>query len=232
MANRSPLSGIWPLYDLVVRTPRLELRYPDDADLAVLARLPDEGIHEPGRSPFEHAWAEGPSRDRQLQSFRYWRSTQATWSPDAWSIDLAVVVDGEILGSQGMRAEGFRLRRSVDTGSWLVRRAQGAGIGTEMREAVLELAFGGLGALEALSGAFEWNTSSIRVSEKVGYRENGARLAVNASGRHRRLSFRMTREDWLSRRRSDIEVVGLERCRELFGIADGAGSSQPPLGDA
>lgn len=93
-----------------------------------------------------------------------------------------------------------------------------------MRAAILEFAFGGLGALEALSGAFEWNTSSIRVSEKVGYRANGERLAANASGTHRRLSFRMAREDWLSRRRDDIEVFGLERCRPLFGI-DGGGQT-------
>ncbi|MGB9112652.1 MAG: hypothetical protein WCF24_07990 [Acidimicrobiales bacterium] len=32
MAHRSPLSEIWPLYDLAIRSPRLEPRYPNDAD--------------------------------------------------------------------------------------------------------------------------------------------------------------------------------------------------------
>jgi RimJ/RimL family protein N-acetyltransferase len=218
MANRSPLAQIWPLYDLVVRTPRIELRYPNDADLAVMAKLPDEGIHEPGRSPFGMAWAEGPSPAREQDSLRYWRSKQASWSVDSWWMDLATVVDGEVVGSQGIFAEHFPVARSVETGSWLVRRAQGRGIGTEMREAILELAFDGLGALEALSGAFEWNESSARVSEKLGYLPNGERLVVNASGRHRRFSYRMPREVWLTRRRDDIEIIGLDPCLALFGL--------------
>jgi len=41
---------------------------------------------------------------------------------------------------------------------------QGQGIGREMREAILHLAFAGLGAQEALSGAFEDNVSSLATS--------------------------------------------------------------------
>jgi RimJ/RimL family protein N-acetyltransferase len=183
-----------------------------------MARLPDEGIHEPGRSPFARSWAEGPSSSRQLQSFQFWRSKQASWSVDSWWIDLAVVVDDEIVGSQGLRAENFPVARSVESGSWLVRRAQRRGIGTEMREAVLEFAFGGLGALEALSGAFEWNESSLRVSQKLGYEPNGESLTANESGRHRRLSLRLPRDRWLARRREDIVIAGLVPCLRLFGI--------------
>jgi RimJ/RimL family protein N-acetyltransferase len=204
----------------VIRTPRLELRYPDDSDLAVLATLPDDGIHEPGRSPFANPWTEDPSPVRKLKSFQFWRSNQANWSADSWWMDLAVVSNGEIVGSQGIRAEDFPVARSVETGSWLVRRAQRRGIGSEMRAAILEFAFKGLGALEALSGAFEWNESSLRVSEKLGYLPNGESLRANASGRQRRLSFRLSRDAWLSRRRSDIEIIGLEPCLRLFGLSD------------
>jgi hypothetical protein len=46
---------------------------------------------------------------------------------------------------------------------------------------------------------------------------------VNDSGRHRRLSFRMPREVWLTRRRNDIEIAGLGPCLALFGLeGDGA----------
>ena len=37
---------LWPLFDLVVRTPRLELRYPDDDLVYELAALTAEPIHE------------------------------------------------------------------------------------------------------------------------------------------------------------------------------------------
>ena len=42
-----------------------------------------------------------------------------------------------------------------------------------MRVAVLELAFAGLGATAAISGSFEGNIASARVSEKLGYFESG-----------------------------------------------------------
>ncbi len=59
------------------------------------------------------------------------------------------------------------------TGSWLGRRYQGRGIGTQMRAAVLHLAFGGLGAQQAVSAAFEDNPASLRVSRKLGCRDDG-----------------------------------------------------------
>ena len=225
MATRHPLAQYWPLYDLVVRTPRLELRYPSDEDLAVLASLPSEGIHEPGRQPFHVAWTEVDSPRRERDSLKWWWSTRANWSVDDWTLSLVVVVDGDPVGVQDLRAKHFVTLRSVATGSWLVRRAQGLGIGTEMRAAVVELAFRGLGALEAHSSVFDWNSSSIRVSEKVGYLPNGEELALRGPGRDRTLCFRLARETWLTRRRDDIEIAGLEGALTLFGL----GPDREPL---
>ncbi len=42
MANRT-----WPLFDVVIRTPALEVRYPDDELLVELADLTARGIHDP-----------------------------------------------------------------------------------------------------------------------------------------------------------------------------------------
>ena len=41
------MSDIWPLFDLRVSTPRLELRYVDDELGHALARLAAHGIHDP-----------------------------------------------------------------------------------------------------------------------------------------------------------------------------------------
>lgn len=57
-------------------------------------------------------------------------------------------------GLQEMRAVDFAVTREVATGSWLGRRFHGKGIGTEMRGAVLYLAFAGLGARYARSSVF------------------------------------------------------------------------------
>ena len=77
------------------------------------------------------------------------------------------------IGIQELRATGFPTLRTVETGSWLGRAFQGQGIGTEMRAAVLALAFDGLGAEVASSGAMDGNAASRRVSEKLGYEPNG-----------------------------------------------------------
>ena len=85
----------------------------------------------------------------------------------------AAFVGGEPIGMQDMEAEHFRAVRSVESGSWLGRAHQGRGLGREMRESMLHLAFEGLGAEEALSGAFEDNDASLATSRAIGYEENG-----------------------------------------------------------
>jgi RimJ/RimL family protein N-acetyltransferase len=106
--------------------------------------------------------------------------------------------------------------RSVETGSWLGRAYQGQGIGREMREAILHLAFAGLDAQEALSGAFEDNASSLATSRAVGYEENGEARNRRREGSGRTIRFRLGRPAWERRRRTDIEIVGLEECLDMF----------------
>ncbi|CAB4586671.1 MAG: hypothetical protein F2534_17845 [Actinobacteria bacterium] len=49
---------VWPLFDLRVTTPRLELRYVDD-DLALeLAELATRGVHDPEYMPFVVEWTD------------------------------------------------------------------------------------------------------------------------------------------------------------------------------
>ncbi len=49
----------WPLFDLRITTPRLQLRPPTDEDLADLALLAADGVHEPDFMPFSIPWTEG-----------------------------------------------------------------------------------------------------------------------------------------------------------------------------
>lgn len=226
MTNRHVLAEYWPLFDFAVTTPRLTLRYPSDDDLAVLTAIPSEGVHEPGRQPFHVAWTEVLSPRREQESLKWWWSSRAHWSVEDWALTLAVVVDGEPVGVQDLMAKHFPALRSVSTGSWLVRRAQGRGVGAEMRAAILELAFRGLGALEAHSSAYDWNAAPIRVSEKIGYVPNGEELTMRGAKRDRTLCFRLGREAWTARARDDIEISGLEGALALFGL----GPDREPLG--
>lgn len=210
----------WPLFGLRVRTPRLELRYPDDDLAAAVAEVAVEGIHDPGFRPFLRDWDAVPPPHQQRNTLQHLWNARATWTPTGWHCPLVVLVDGEPAGVQGLLADDFGALRVVGSLSWLGRRHQGRGIGTEMRAAILHLAFAGLDALRAESGAWHDNGPSLGVSRKLGYRENGDRWRLRGGTRDREVLLALTRADWEKRRRDDIELVGLEPCLPFFGAVE------------
>jgi RimJ/RimL family protein N-acetyltransferase len=110
-----------------------------------------------------------------------WRLRQI--SPQNWTIQFAVILDGTVVGAQDLGAQDFAHRRTVSSGSWLTKRAQGQGVGTEMRAGLLLFAFDVLGAEWAESSAAAWNTASLRVSFKLGYEPNGVTRVAPRPGR-------------------------------------------------
>lgn len=208
----------WPLFDLEVRTPRLTMRYVDDALAVDLAALAARGIHEPGFMPFATPWtrAESPRLERQAMQF-YWRCRAET-RPTHWNLGFATVVEGQVVGTSGIVGDDFARLRQFETGSWLGREFQGRGIGTEMRIAMLTLGFVGFGADLALTGAWHDNEPSLRVTRRLGYEEQGRRRALRDDEHaDRLLGFEMTREHFDAElRRDDIELVGCDAVRELL----------------
>jgi len=207
---------IWPFAALRIRTPLLELRYPDDDDLVALAHLAAEGIHDPGAMPFFVPWtrAEPADLERNVLQFNWGR--RAALTHDDWSLPLVVCADGAPVGMQDLFAKQFAVRRTVESGSWLVRRAQGKGFGTEMRAAVLHLAFAGLRAKEAHSGSFVDNPASAAVSRRNGYEPNGEEIREREGAPARLQRWVLTRARWEPRRRDDITVDGLDSCLPLL----------------
>jgi RimJ/RimL family protein N-acetyltransferase len=127
----------WPLFDLVVRTPRLELRLLRETELAGLVELVDGGIHPPETMPFFVAWTDVEPERRAREAAQWMWRHRANWSADNWTFTGGVFVDGKVVGVQDVGAQHFRTVRSVETGSWLGLAHQGQGLGREMREAVL-----------------------------------------------------------------------------------------------
>jgi RimJ/RimL family protein N-acetyltransferase len=208
---------LWPPFDLRLRTQRLELRLPTEDELVLVAAVAKAGIHPPDEMPFGIAWTALPSPDWEVGFMRYHWTKRAMWSPDDWTLDLMVSTADGPIGLQGLMARDFTHLRLVRTGSWLGRTFQGQGYGTEMRGAVLALAFDGLGAEIAESEAFLDNRPSAGVSRSLGYAPNGVgRLAPQGVARETQ-RFRMTRDDWSARRRPPVIIEGLDACLELFG---------------
>jgi RimJ/RimL family protein N-acetyltransferase len=131
-------------------------------------------------------------------------------------LPLAVIAGGVVVGTQDVNAERFAMLRAANTGSWLGRDHQGQGIGKEMRAAVLHLAFEGLGAVVAYSGAWHDNAASQGVSRALGYEENGDLIRPRLDKPDRMINLKLPRQKW--QRRDDITIENLEPCLEMFGI--------------
>jgi RimJ/RimL family protein N-acetyltransferase len=209
----------WPLFDLRLRTPHLELRLPTDSDLLALVKVARAGIMEEGRIFFAAPWHELPSPAFERQFLQHWWRSRGSWSPTSWSLGLAVVAEGQPIGIQDVMAEQFAVRKTVATASWLGAANQGRGYGTEMRAAVLALVFDGLGAQSAESGYFTGNAASARVSEKLGYVPNGEEVYAVAGERVVESRVRVTPATW-GRELVPVTIEGLEPCLKLFGVGE------------
>ena len=207
----------WPLFGLRLHTPRLELRVPDLADLAQLAEVAAAGVHDPGRQPFVVPWTDGTAEEVARSTLQFQWRMWGQWTPDNWSLHFVTVHDGQIIGTQALDARQFATLREVGTGSWLGRAHHGQGFGTEMRAAVLDLAFTGLGAQWAVSEAFADNAASYGVSRKLGYADDGiARHVVRGEavvGRR----LRLDRAGWAAARTVGVRIEGLTPCLPMFG---------------
>jgi len=198
----------WPLFDLRVTTPRLVLRVPGEDELLRLAERAAGNILTPEQARFMGAWTqlESPRFEREFMRF-HWRA-RAEWSPTSWRLGLGVCAGGELWGSMDGFATEFPQLRTVTTGSWLLPEARGRGLGKEMRAAIVQLFFAGLGAREVRSSAHPDNAASLGVSRALGYREDGTEMILSAVGAVEAVRMRLRREDWVPR--ADIEISGLD----------------------
>lgn len=230
MARRHPCAAIlapprpdavrhpfWPLFELRVLAPGLELRLPTDEEAIALARVAAAGIHDPAVMPFSVPWTDLPPGDFERGFVQFHWRTRGALRPENWQLPFAVWVEGELAGCQELAGEAFSSRRTVVTGSWLGRAFQGRGIGRAMREAVLHLAFEGLGAEAAWTAALEGNHASDRISVALGYRLEGVGTAAPRGIPREIRKFRLDRAAWSSRRRSDVRIEGLAPCLTLLG---------------
>jgi RimJ/RimL family protein N-acetyltransferase len=224
------LHDLWPLFSLLIETPRLTLRVPTDDDFPSLVRAITAGIHDPSTMPFAFPWTDIPSPERERQAAQHWWKTRATWAPDSWTLSLAVFLDGEAIGVQGLETAKFPLLRTGETGSWLSQPWQGKGYGTEMRRAMLQFAFEHLEAEEITSAAFVDNIPSNRVSIATGYEPNGITRNERRGKPDSTQRYVITRERWQSVRQPDsVTISGLEHCRFMFGLdaTDPAAATNP-----
>lgn len=210
-------SVVWPLAGLQVVTPRLTLRYVTDEFAVKLATLAANGIHDPATMPFSEPWTDVPSPELERNCLRYYWRNRAEASVDNWNLDLVVVAGGAVAGSCVVHGVDFPRQRSLTTGSWLGRAYQGAGLGKEMRQAVLHLIFAGFDADVAVTRAWHDNAASLAVTRSLPYTQTGTREELRRGCPDTMLEFAMVPGQWAALRRNDIRLIGVEAAREQLG---------------
>jgi RimJ/RimL family protein N-acetyltransferase len=167
--------------------------------------------------PFSFPWTDGGAEKRARTTFQHVLSTIAAWQPEQWTLSLAVLHEGTVVGRQDLTASDFSVTKEAQTGSWLGLAHQNQGFGTEMRAGVAHLAFRGLGARTLTSGAMTDNPRSMAVSRKLGYHQDGIETVSVRGGARTIQRLRLDRASWEAHRSVTVELHGLEDCREFFG---------------
>lgn len=209
----------YPPLNLRIHTPRLSLLGASDDLLERLVPVVRKGVVTGPPLPFDDPislYRDSPDRE--------WTWLRAVWNGRAkvsdafWRLYFVVVVDDEPVGIQDLIGNEFSAFGTVETFSWLGPDVRGHGLGKEMRQAVLHLAFEGLGARYADSSAFFDNRASNRVSHALGYRPNGIDWATRRGDPAEINRWRLSREQWAARRRDDIALVGVDECLPVLGL--------------
>lgn len=192
---------VWPFFDLRIVSPGVELRLGRDEELMGLALRAQGNILSEANRAFLRPWTSLPEGEFERSFLQFHWAARATVSREDWWLHFLVFPAGQTLpvGTMSIKGVEFARRRSVTTGSWLLREWQGQGIGTAMRRAVLEFAFGDLDAREARSGAHVDNHASIGVSRRLGYRDDGTEIVTGGHDEaHEAIRLRLRREDFVT----------------------------------
>lgn len=211
----------YPLLDLRVSTPFLELRAATDELLDQLAPVVHAGKMNADPSPYDDPISFHED-DPDLRVAKWLRSmwrARGNVDADRWRLNFVVVVNGEPVGMQDVIGVSFATFGTVTSFSWLSADHRGRGLGKEMRQAILHLAFEGLGAKEASSDAFVDNLGSNAISRALGYEPDGFDWATRRGEPARLNRWRLSRKTWEERRRTDIDLHNVDACQALLPLS-------------
>lgn len=222
------LEQVWPPFGLRIESPRLVLRHIRETDYPAYLAAASSGVRSTERSPFTAPWDENTPQELARQSLPWLYSQRGRIGPDSWTLMLAVFTkddqggEAKLIGMQDVVADSWQVLRTVTSGSWLRRDAQGEGYGKEMRAAMLTWAFDHFDAEFAESGAYDWNIASLRVSQTLGYFQSGTRRVTDAHGEEPEWEYqlRLPKNDFL-RPSWAATVRGSDRLKAFFQLTEG-----------
>ena len=172
-----------------LRTRRLLLRPWSARDEDALVRYANNrNIARTLRDAFPHPYTRDDARQ--------WLEARA--ADDGPTLDFAIELDGEAVGSVGLKTRSDILRRSLEVGYWLAEPLWGRGLVPEAVSAVVDYAFATFHEIEVVQAHhIASNPSSGRVLEKCGFRLDGRlrRAAIKEGVVEDLLVYSRTRDD-------------------------------------
>ncbi|MBA8825129.1 RimJ/RimL family protein N-acetyltransferase [Saccharopolyspora lacisalsi] len=208
----------WPLRKLTLVTTRLELRLPTEGELHELAALASTEDYDPAVPPLAGRHDTPAERGRRTLQ-HHWHSW-GTWTPERWSLDLAMFEQGRPVGIQNVRAADFARHGAIETRMWTHHSRRGTGLCTLAHTMVLHFAFEGLRTTQALAETRKDNTPAQLVLRKFGYRTHGADHADEQDRAVVWQGLRLTTEQWHANRpTTNVSMRGVDECLPVFGLA-------------
>ena len=137
------MENIWPPFAVTIRacddTGRgVDLRVMRDEDIACVATVCAADIY--GTDIPEHAfpWLFDEKRNTPAAMAQHRWEHRAQLRANNWTLDFIArdAKTQELVGVVDLSAENFAAAREVQTASWVLRRFQGQGYGTLIRQAV------------------------------------------------------------------------------------------------
>ena len=185
----------YPLLDVRVSTPTLELRGATDELLDQLADVVRAGKTHADPAPYDDPISfYEPDPDLRVAKWlrAIWRG-RGKVEADAWRLYLVVVVvvDGQPVGMQNLYGVSFSTFGTVTTFSWLSADHRGRGLGH----------------------------GSNAISRDLGYEPNGSDWATRQGEPALLNRWRLTRGNWEQRRRDNFRLHNIEACRTSLPLS-------------
>ncbi len=201
------------LYEITIKTPKLELRLPNSSDAEELAQVLTNGIQKENEPHFMEENLYGKSVEDNTKWLReFIGKSIKEWNKEDWHIPFAVFYKGKVIGLVTMFSHNFPITQGYGISYWIGLQYQGHGLGTEAFQALLFFGFVGLGAQEAYAGAYSDNIPSLHLMEKLGFVFNGEYWMARQGKAIKDRRMRLPKENWI--KPTNINIGGLEQLSE------------------
>ncbi len=185
---------------MVVRGPRLSLRFAEPADA--------DALYELGRDPEVSRFFSWGPYEEKAEAAAFVEQMREEREAGRRLEFLIVDSDDQPIGVTGLSELAPRDRRAV-VGTWLGSAHWGTGANAESKALILALAFRTLGLQRVSAYASPDNPRSLRALEKLAFEREGVLRAWHLHGGERRdvVILRLLAEDWQAGPLAGVEVA-------------------------